>query len=273
MSFFKKVTNWFFVNNIDTLKTEGISYGSLLQVELYHYFNANAFIYKRKVFENKLFKTFNIKHICKIIWSHFFSINKKFMNSDVLLVYDTDNKFTIKSLNIFGLYLESKGISVTALICSPFIVKECKISTQISPKLFFSLKNLIKLLKISNKLFINFKKNKNDYLLNGLNKKILYYVKIQLPLLVFENINLNNLLNTVNPNSIILGNDCHRTSRLITQISTKNFIKSYVIQHGLTTWKYGYLPLFADHIFVWGNYFEKWFLNNGVSSKKNYCFR
>ena len=35
MSFFKKVTNWFFVNNIDTLKTEGISYGSLLQVELY----------------------------------------------------------------------------------------------------------------------------------------------------------------------------------------------------------------------------------------------
>ena len=84
-------------------------------------------------------------------------------------------------------------------------------------------------------MFINFKKNKNDYLLNGLNKKILYYVKIQLPLLVFENINLNNLLNTVNPNSIILGNDCHRTSRLITQISTKNFIKSYVIQHGLTT--------------------------------------
>ena len=139
MSFFKKVTNWFFVNNIDTLSIEGISYGSLLQVELYHYFNTNAYIYKRKYFENKLLKTFNIKHICKLIWSHFFSINKKFKNSDVILVYDTDNKFTINTLNTLGLYLESKDISVTALICSPFIVNDCKINTQITPKVFFSL--------------------------------------------------------------------------------------------------------------------------------------
>lgn len=268
MSVFNKVRNWFLINKIDTLNIDQISYGSLLQVEIYQYINTNAFIYKRIFFENKIFKFLNLKHFSKLLWSYFLSFNQKLKKSDILLVFDTDNNFTINSLNMLGNYLESNNVSVTGVICSPNILRKCTLKSKITPKLYFNSKNLKSFFKKTSILFKNFEKNFYFYYEKGINKKILYYIKLQLPILVFESLNLFNLLSSISPKTIVLGNDCHRTSRLFAQLSTKLSVKSYVIQHGLTTWKYGYLPLYADYIFVWGNYFSNWFIKNGVSSNR-----
>ena len=45
-------------------------------------------------------------------------------------------------------------------------------------------------------------------------------------------------------------------------------MKTIVYQHGATIWDYGYIPVYADKIMVWGSSSKKWFIDRGVKPDK-----
>lgn len=185
-----------------------------------------------------------------------------------MLLYDVDNDYIINCLNLINNKFTSNHFRCISLITSPKIYKKCnnnfkfynssKINFKILLKIF---NDFIKLNTILSKYHVLFSQN-------GLSSKFIKYVQIQILSLVYESHCIKKNLELINPKIIILGNDCHRTSRLFVQHSRSLNIKSFVVQHGFTTWKYGYLPLHADFIFVWGKFFKDWFITNNTDPNR-----
>lgn len=265
MNVFDLVKNWSIVDGVDVFKSNSISYSSPLQVELYHLLKPNSFVYRSLLSNVNIFKYLNLKHIIKIFINLFYNLHLNPKNYDILFLYDVDNDYITQSLNLITNKFELNNFSCVSLVITPNIYKKCKNNQKFFNSSKLNLKECLDVLNISFKLNNTLSKYRLAFFKNGLSIKLIRYIQLQIISLVYESHYIKRNLELIKPKVIILGNDCHRTSRLFVQHSKNLNIKSYVVQHGFTTWKYGYLPLQADYIFVWGKFFKDWFVSNNTN--------
>ena len=122
--------------------------------------------------------------------------------------------------------------------------------------------------KLENKTLV-FTANLSQF---GLSEKkietFLSWVARQIPQLCREIIAIESLLITIKPKSILMASDAHRIGRIIVQLARQLNIKTNVMQHGAPVWEYGYIPVFADKMMVWGKESFYWFLERGVCEEQ-----
>jgi hypothetical protein len=105
-------------------------------------------------------------------------------------------------------------------------------------------------------------------ILNNEAVSFLQFIQKQIRQLCREIVALSNLLAKLNPKAILLTSDAHRIGRIVVQIAKRRGIRTYVIQHGAPIWKYGYIPVVADKMLVWGEDAFDWFVSHGVPAEK-----
>jgi Capsule polysaccharide biosynthesis protein len=235
------------------------------------FFETKRYIIEKKHLKNKLleitkrnFKENYIKYLLGL-----FVKKKKKNQEDIIVFADVYNRPTNEMLNLVSSNIEKPNIIITS---EPRISKHFFMNKGIPLGSFINLKLLIKFIrerfiyskrlkKIKNKISFDFgNKAINRLISSEFEKKI----KKLFLTCVLDNYILHNLINEVNPKLIILGTDCHRLSRHLVIISKKYNIKSLVIQHGATNGKYGFAPLFANKIAVWGNISKKILIDWGI---------
>lgn len=118
-----------------------------------------------------------------------------------------------------------------------------------------------------NKISVNYKNSLNkEFLEDFKNIKKLYW--IYLLSLSFYSILLRKNFEKIKPRKIIFATDGLPLSRLLIDICKDLNIETIVIQHGLITSFNGYLPIFADKIFVFSAIEKKFLIDFGVLSER-----
>jgi len=79
---------------------------------------------------------------------------------------------------------------------------------------------------------------------------------------------MRNMLDTVQPKTVFLASDSHRSSRLLTLIAKEKKVKTVVAQHGAVVGAFAYVPVVANIIGVWGPWCKTWFERHNVPSYK-----
>ncbi|CAN7182154.1 UDP-N-acetylglucosamine 2-epimerase [Rossellomorea sp. LjRoot5] len=215
-----------------------------------------------------------VKYFYSFIGSKSNKVKKK--PSKILIFADVYNKPTNEMLNqVFNNLLEEDKLIVASekRIINEFFFKGNSLGQYFHVKdIFKASTQVYKMNKKINKLFEKIMVNENLNFFEMENAIILdksfinFFKKISFSSLL-DHIVLNRLLNIVSPKLIVLGTDCHKLSRHISMISNQNNISTLVVQHGATNGKFGFSPLIADNIAVWGNISKKTLIEWGVAAE------
>lgn len=81
-------------------------------------------------------------------------------------------------------------------------------------------------------------------------------------------ISLQSALETLRPSAVLTSSDAHRYSRLAVLSSSRNRVRTMVVQHGATVGERIYLPVTADVMAAWGSWCQSWFISRGVAPNR-----
>lgn len=229
--------------DLNSLKYKEVGVGSLLALEL--------FLLSSKTYKKKNFKGYLI--VVKIIIRAFLSKTPIFKNKTILYYKSGDKNHHNQIFN-----------SINS-ISKDLVITGSAIDAKINSAVFnIDFKNIIELFKWGNNNYNKFKFALNK---NGLEKNILsLYVDLLINLLRF---NFWNIFFQKNKIQLLIGDyDRGNASAPVFLATKKHKISSIVIQHGVINPPYGYTPLIADTVFVWGAMQKKQYLALGVPEDK-----
>lgn len=225
-----------------------------------------AFEYPRGTYAKGLtnfFKKFSLDNYIKgFIFLVGFKRKKSDYHKKVVFINDVFNQSMIKNLRNVQSTFDNKDFEEV------IIDKRVKNNNSISIYRFFKpirffikdLPNAIKGFYVNQKYFKELSEEFNT-------KKRLYFMSF------IETFFLLNCVEGLikkynNLDAIVLNTDIHKVSRLFVLAGKKQKIKTIVLQHGATVLEFGYLPVYADHMCVWGELSKKWFVERGVPESK-----
>lgn len=109
-------------------------------------------------------------------------------------------------------------------------------------------------------------KHYSSYIRNyiGLNKYIFNIIKQ----IIRDIYSISNMLSAISPNKIIMGSDAFKIGHILSELGPKYDYKTLVLMHGHPFIQYGYTPVHADAIAVWGEDSRNFFLDHGVPATK-----
>lgn len=266
--------NWFVVDDVDFTVVDGVSIGKVVQLQIFEKLFESSQINADSNDIRSIIKKMNLEWVVRAFASRFDSV-KDDKQTDILFVYDVNNGPMIHALNVIGLSLEKSGHSVLAVVVDKTIANKCKLARKISwfkslafLDLFQAVKSSFKLNRVRARNF-----EKYFYFLVstcGLKKarRVHRYFKWQSSQLLLELRVIRSLLRNKKPAVVVLASDAHRVSRMVVLLCKTMGIRTVVYQHGATIWEYGYVPVFADRMLVWGEASKQWFTDRGVNAEQ-----
>ena len=196
-------------------------------------------------------------------------------NADILFIYDVNHDPMITALNTMGTSLEGKGYSVLAVVVDNAIAKKCGLVRKISWFKHLSWSDFSKAVRSLFKLHRGRSSKFDKYFSSLISRCGLYkarlvnrYFKWQSFQLLLELYVMQALIRDKKPKVVVLASDAHRVSRMVVLLCNVMNIKTVVYQHGATIWEYGYVPVYADRMLVWGSASKQWFVDRGVNEDK-----
>ena len=206
-------------------------------------------------------KAYSFDNIIKYFISFGLSRKKCLNNPSIVFVNDIYNFSMISNSRILQQEFNSKIIQ--EIICDKRIFNKNAIFLYKYSRLFKTLFDIFKmsceLVSISNEL-------------NNLRKSF-RVSKLKLWLNICDSIFIINCIECFfaknkGVSTVILNSDVHKISRAFVFYCKLKNIKTYVLQHGAPVGHFGYLPVYADKMFNWGNYSYDWFVKNNTSKEK-----
>lgn len=265
---------WFLKDDIDCSKLEGVSVGKIFQLWTFEKFFEASQVNADRLDVRSLLKRLSLEWTVRSLAS-IFSRNSDAEKTEYLLVYDVNNDPMINALNAIGEELRRRGVSISAVTVDRNISRKCSIPRQVSWFSFFSLTNFFVGIERYIKFYFGQVTNLKSCafsLQQQFGKKkarsVRRYMTFQSLQLSFEIQAIRSLLMAKKPKVVILASDAHRVSRTFVFLCKLLRVKTVVYQHGATIWEYGYVPVFADRMLVWGNASRRWFQQRGVSVDK-----
>lgn len=266
--------NWFVLNGEDFTLVDKISVGRVLQLQVFEKLFEKSQINADKLDVKSIIKRIGLEWSIRSVFS-FFDRNKDLESIDYLLVYDVNNDPMIDALNIVGNSLESAKESVAAVYVDKNIRKKCKLTRKVPWFFSFTMREFSSVIKA----FLITKKKLYGPLCTCIGdmvqdfsaykaRRIHKYFKFQFLQVSAEIKAVTLLLLAKRPKVVVLASDAHRVSRIFIYVCRHLNIKTVVYQHGATIWKYGYVPVYADYMMVWGKSSREWFEGYGVKSDK-----
>jgi len=266
--------NWFIVNGVDTTRVDSVSLGKVIQLQVFEKLFESSQINSDQINIRSVLKSFNLEWMARAFASYFDGITDD-EQAEVLLIFDVNNDPMIQALNTLGVTLRADGCSVLAVVVDKAIAKKCNIERKISWFQCLLLSDLVKvvtqLFRLHRSRFGSSKRCiKSLAQIYGADKsrKIASYFRWQSPQLLLEIRVLKSLLIKKKPSVVVLASDAHRVSRMFVFLCGLMQIKTVVYQHGATIWEYGYVPVYADRMLVWGESSKQWFVERGVTEDK-----
>ena len=203
--------------------------------------------------------------------------NKDITKADILILADVRNKSLVQIMRpvIHALKEDNKSYTV---VYSDASLSKCYPGSRLND--FYAAFKFKDYLRATSSLIMflyNLNKNRkkiiknliNDYSLSRGDAKALYrYIKYFGMAANLNSIAADRLLECMRPDKILLSTDVHMISRILALKAKEKNIPSLVIQHGATISPYGYVPVSADYMAVWGEVSRKWFIHNGVNNDK-----
>ena len=197
-------------------------------------------------------------------------------SSDVWAVFDINNRSCIDMLNATAKELVKKGYSVGGLCVDPVVSQRIAVDVR-SFSWVSEIPNVKSDVPVSSqRIKETFTRERDELYSNlvdegvgeALASKILKRVGRQLDQLCREVIALRALLRRYRPRLLLFANDAHRVPRIMTQLARMEGIPTVSLQHGFPVWRYGYLPVFADRVLVWGDSSARWFQSMGTDEAR-----
>lgn len=264
---------WFIDHGDDKSEFEGLSLGNVLQLKIFEKIYLQSQVGADNLSFKSLIKRLDLDWIIKIVFS-LFSKDKDKKQRDYLFFYDVNNKPMIDALNVLSASLSNDGACVGAITVDRIVSMKCSVENKLTWFGYFSKKDFYNFIKLSYKycIFIRSLRGRFDKLNitvgSAKSKAIEKYFRFQSFFLILEKFAIESILISKRPKVIVVASDAHRVSRMAVILSKKYNIKTVVYQHGATIWEYGYVPVYADKIMVWGEAPKKWFVDRGVSADK-----
>ena len=245
------------------LKYKGINLLALSQVYIADYYRGNfsEFSWVKQA------KIFSIDNVIKMISCKFYPSYLKNTNFKYGIINDVDNAPLKELVKLLLTSLpKDKTIEIFA---NPKVKSQ---NNQIhSQNIFIHSSFLIFFTSLFDFISLFISKLKNNEEIKFIHKK--YDVKkSHLYLNILDSIFLINVLEKYLSNSkiekLVLNTDVHKLSRIMTLLARNSGIPSFVLQHGATIGKFGYLPILATKIFLWGQESYQWLKNNKQAENK-----
>ncbi len=266
--------NWFLGKDVDSTVVDNVSVGCVLQLQIFEKLFESSQVNADRNDIRSLLKKFNLEWTVRSFASLFDKESDK-AQSDFLVVYDVNNDPMIQALNSIGSSLEEQGQSVSAVTIDSSISAKCSLARKISWFKCFSIHHVIQ----SIKKYILLKGASADSIEDGFGllkdtfglekaKRVRRHYRTQALQVLLEIAAISSLLKKKNPKVVVLASDAHRVSRTFVFLCKSLKIKTVVYQHGATIWEYGYVPVYADRMLVWGRSAREWFEARGVASEK-----
>lgn len=278
---FDTATTWYRSNCIDTLLYKGVSIGAIHQIMTAEFFFEGS----NTVDQSKSIRAF-VKERgwhwqIRFILGMFEKYGQSEFSSkagDIVVLYDVNNDPMIGLLNAIKLHVEDNGGECAAVVADRNIAgKVTGKSTIYSHSKYYGLIDEIMSQNDYNDLCKRFDSVFSVYVDNiqrtmDCDKKtaVLFLKKFknQMKQTIREIVATESLLKMLAPKVVLASTDAHRIARIVMQVANKLDIKTCVIQHGAPTWEYGYLPVYADRIMVWGADYAEWFRSRGTDSSR-----
>lgn len=278
---FDTATTWYKNNCTDTLLYKGVSIGAIHQIMAAEFFfeGSNTVDQGRSI---RAFLKENGWHwqlrFASGIFEKYGQSGFAAKSGDIVVLYDVNNDPMIGLLNAVKLHVENNGGECIAVVADRNIAgKVAGKSTIYSHSKYYSLIDEVISQKDYNDLCKRFDSFYSVYVDNiqrimGCNKKtaalFLKKFKSQMRQTIREIVAAESLLKMLTPKVILASTDAHRIARIVMQVANKLGIKTCVIQHGAPTWEYGYLPVYADRMMVWGADYAEWFRSKGTDPSR-----
>lgn len=265
---------WFIVDGVDFSSIEEVSLGGVVQLQVFEKLFENAQVNADRNDIRSIIKRFSLEWTARASASLFDSTDDD-QSADIMFIYDVNNDPMIHALNTLGVSLEEKGHSVLAVIIDKTIANKCSVKRKISwfKRLSFSgfLNAVRSLFKLHHDRRSKFEKYFSSLVAScGVNKArvVNRYFNWQSFQVLLEVSAVQSLLRDKRPAVVVLASDAHRVSRMVVFLCKAMNIKTVVYQHGATIWEYGYIPVYADRMLVWGEASKQWFVNRSVKEEK-----
>lgn len=272
---------WYMNRGSDALIYRDVSIGSVQQIFTAEYFFNGC----NTVDQNKSLRSFlkekgwhwYLRFLFGMI-SRIHSNHQKTGTSPILVLYDVNNDPMIGLLNVVKSHVECNSNSCVAVVADKNIASKIAGDSDIFKySEYYSVACEYKLHRDCSLLKKRFDDNAEDYLANIIRimgchedtaRSFLVKARSDLKQIMREIYAVELLLTQLNPTVILASTDAHRIARIFMQLAKKLNIKTCVIQHGAPTWEYGYLPVHADRIMVWGADYKEWFRSRGTAENR-----
>lgn len=95
-----------------------------------------------------------------------------------------------------------------------------------------------------------------------------YIFKKHFPEIIMYILVIEDLIKNKKINAVVACIDAHRVGKTIIQTANKEGIPTLVIQQGITDMRFGYIPLFAQKVAVWGVSSKKFYVRNKTNPER-----
>ena len=260
---------WFKVDGDDSSEFDGVSMGELLRLKVFEQLYKRAQVADDGLSIKQMVKRLGLDGVLRALLS-FFSGDDDIQEKDYLFIYDINNKPMIDALNLLAISLVAKGESVGAVTIDHAISEQCSVKGKLTWFGVFAFADFLKVLKSFSRYFTFLKGMNECYneleLVVGrrLCGSVKRYFLCQSFFLLFERQAIESILKHKKPRVIVVASDAHRVAQMAVILGKKSNIKTIVYQHGATIWGYGYVPVYADKIMVWGESSRQWLIKREV---------
>lgn len=269
--------NWFLVDGEDRLIVGGVSLGLVFQLLVFEYFFKQANETKHRSGIKGILKARHLEWSARFFHSYLTQKKGVLNHVDLLTVYDVNNTPMIESANLVADTCKCQQLAVAGVVVDKSLCQQASNNIDI---LYltnaYGVVDELAAMKMARKQLKNFNCFYSSYCIKMSEYELsiketvyfLRFIKKQIHQLCREIVALDNLLGKLTPKAILLTSDAHRIGRIVVQLAKSRGISTYVIQHGAPIWKYGYVPVVADKMLVWGGDAFDWFVSHGVPAEK-----
>lgn len=272
--------SWFLCGGADITEVRGVSLGKVFQIHVFETFYPQANALKEGKGLYNLVKRLGYDWHLRFFHSYLHSLrsNGACRSRGIVLLYDVNNSPSIANLNLVSGKLSESNIHLTGLTVDRNIQRRithakdtCLIGQFYSPKMETEVRRLAR--AVSGRLDSARKEIKKNIerccsSMTGFADEFISRIKRDIPQAIREILSIERAFEKLTPETVVMASDAHRISRMTAIIARRMGISTTVIQHGAPIWKYGYVPVYADRMAVWGDESREWFKKNGVPSGK-----
>gem|GEM_PF-3717279 len=277
---YEAAVSWFLCGGTDITEVRGVSLGKVFQIHVFETFYPQANALKEGKGLYNLVKRLGYDWHLRFFHSYLHSLRSGVAckKGGIVLLYDVNNSPSIANLNLVSGKLSESNIHLTGLTVNRNIQRRithakdtCLVGQFYSPKMEAEVRRLAG--AVSAALESAREKIKENIerccpSRTGFADEFISRIKRDIPQAIREILSLERAFEKLSPDTVVMASDAHRISRMAAIIAGKMGISTTVIQHGAPIWKYGYVPVYADRMAVWGEESREWFEKHGVPGGK-----